>query len=553
MALGFGVVIGLTVALSAFTYYSLNRLAQLEHLTAERSNEASLAMEASGMGPELYQIIADAIINRDLDETATSWNEVKTEALDDLKNLASVADTPEEINLVQKGDTALKNVISTFETQFLPILQSTEGINKQITDMDDVIDEYVNDIHTPLLTVSQMFEKASEDAEELFAEVRQSTLFTIAVFSVVVILASLLIAWRITLMIVRPIKEIAHATERIAEGDLTTEINIDSSDEIGQMAAQFSSMVANLRKVIAGIQESSQQLASSSEELSSAAQNLSNAATEQASSLEETSASIEELTSSIDQNAENSSQANSVTSSAVGEADRGGQAVMETVVAMKKIAEQIGIINDIADQTNLLALNAAIEAARAGEMGKGFAVVAVEVRKLAERSQHAAKEINELAVSSVKKAEDAGGMIQRVVPAIQEASRLVQEIAAASEEQAGGSEQIRTALGQLDQVTQQNSSSSEEISSSSEELAEQAQMLQEMIAQFKISNQPDNKRFQSKTASPARGGYTTNASFKTGSSTDTHASRLRPYLDEDDHSVKRFEVTQNGRDEFEEF
>jgi methyl-accepting chemotaxis protein len=173
-------------------------------------------------------------------------------------------------------------------------------------------------------------------------------------------------------------------------------------------------------------------------------------------------------------------------SKAAKEATEGGEAVKETVTAMKSIAGKIGIIDDIAYQTNLLALNAAIEAARAGEHGKGFAVVAAEVRKLAERSQVAAQEIGELAGGSVDMAERAGKLLDEMVPSINKTSDLVQEITAASEEQSAGVGQINTAMSQLNQITQQNASSSEELAATAEEMSSQAEQLQQAMSFFQL-------------------------------------------------------------------
>jgi len=304
---------------------------------------------------------------------------------------------------------------------------------------------------------------------------------------------SLILLWFIAKNIAMPIKKAAHFAQVVANGDLTQEIHIDQEDEVGQLSKALNAMSQNLSHIMSGIQLAAEQVAASSEQLSASSQSLSQAATEQASNLEETSASIEQLTASVEQNASNSTEADGVTRTAAKEADEGGKAVIETVEAMKQIATQISIIDDISDQTNLLALNAAIEAARAGEMGKGFAVVAVEVRKLAERSQEASKEIGELATNSVVQAENAGKLIQRVVPAIQNASELVQEISSSSTEQSHGAEQIRAAISQLDQVTQQNSATSEESASASEELSAQAQSLQEMVSQFKINSSSNGK------------------------------------------------------------
>jgi methyl-accepting chemotaxis protein len=192
------------------------------------------------------------------------------------------------------------------------------------------------------------------------------------------------------------------------------------------------------------------------------------------------------MSASITQNAENSRQTEQMAAKGARDAQESGKAVTQTVEAMKSIADKISIVGEIAYQTNLLALNAAIEAARAGEHGKGFAVVATEVRKLAERSQTAAKEISELARSSVGLAERTGQLLTELVPSIRKTAELVQEVTAASAEQSSGVSQLNKAMGQVDQVTQRNASASEELSSTSEEMAAQAAALKEQVAYFQL-------------------------------------------------------------------
>jgi len=290
----------------------------------------------------------------------------------------------------------------------------------------------------------------------------------------------------LTKSITGPVYKGVDFARKIAQGDLTAEVDVNQKDELGILAQALRDMVAKLREIVTEVQSASDNVASGSEELSASAEQLSQGATEQAASVEEVSSSMEEMGSNIRQNADNATQTEKIALKAAQDAEAGGQAVVQAVGAMKNIAEKISIVEEIARQTNLLALNAAIEAARAGEHGKGFAVVAAEVRKLAERSGTAAAEISELSSSTVTVADQAGQMLVKLVPDIQRTAELVQEISAASNEQNAGAEQINKALQQLDQVIQQNASASEEMASTSEELSSQAEQLQSSISFFHL-------------------------------------------------------------------
>jgi methyl-accepting chemotaxis protein len=230
--------------------------------------------------------------------------------------------------------------------------------------------------------------------------------------------------------------------------------------------------------------------------------------------VEEISSSMEEMSSAVKQNADNAQQTASISNKSSQDGENGGRAVADTVKAMKSIAEKIGIIEEIARQTNMLALNAAIEAARAGEHGKGFAVVAAEVRKLAERSQTAAKEISSVSISSVEIAERAGKLLGDIVPGIMKTSNLVQEINSSCNEQAQGVEQVTTAIQQLDQVIQQSSASTEEMSTASEMLSDQAEQLLTAASFFHVDG--DQGRRQQRASAGGNGRMTTGTSTGRG-------------------------------------
>ncbi len=287
--------------------------------------------------------------------------------------------------------------------------------------------------------------------------------------------------------ITNPIKKIAVFANDISEGRLYTRVDIDQRDEIGQLAISLRQMQVKLTEVVGGVMVASEQVSSGSDQLAQSSQQLSEGATEQAANAEEVSSSVEQMGANIEQNTDNAAKTEEMASQAAVDIENGGAAVMDAVAAMNEIARKIGVIEEIARNTNLLSLNAAIEAARAGEHGKGFAVVAAEVGKLAATSQKAALEIQELAKTSVNKANAAGEQIQKVVPDIRKTAELVSEISASSLEQNSGAAQISEAMMQLDQVIQQNAASSEEVSSMSEELTSQAQQLLDMVRFFKIN------------------------------------------------------------------
>ncbi len=287
-------------------------------------------------------------------------------------------------------------------------------------------------------------------------------------------------------ILIEAMHTVTHVAEELSQGNLT--VQIEERSERDKLMKALAAMVSGITRTVVAVKGVAGEVASGSESLSTATAQLSQGASEQSAASEEASSSMEQMVANIKQNADNAHQTEKIAVKSAEEARHSGQSVIEAVRAMKEIASKISIIEEIARQTNMLALNAAIEAARAGEHGKGFAVVAAEVRKLAERSQKAAGEINHLSTSTVTVAEKAGEMLEKLVPDIQKTSELVQEISAASNEQNVGAEQINKALQQLQAVIQQNAAASEEMASTSEELSGQADQMLTSIDFFRVGH-----------------------------------------------------------------
>ncbi|WP_437970022.1 CHASE3 domain-containing protein [Sorangium sp. So ce260] len=304
-------------------------------------------------------------------------------------------------------------------------------------------------------------------------------------------------------MILLPLTQAVSIHQRIAGGDFTGDITVKSSDEFGQMLGAVKAMSERLAGLIGEVRSGAVSVSSVSVQLSATAQSLSQGTSEQAASVEETMASLQQLSGTIAKNAANCKQVEETAHRRTKDAEQSGHAVRETVEAMKAITQRIVIIEEIAYQTNLLALNAAIEAARAGEHGKGFAVVATEVRRLAERSRDAAKEIGSFAASSIVVAERSGQLIAELVPSIRETAELVQGVAVASKEQSNGVTQISGAVELIEQSTQRNAAISEELASTAAELSAQAEQLQNVMASFRLSQESDGDPGH-KPAAPGR-------------------------------------------------
>jgi methyl-accepting chemotaxis protein len=327
-------------------------------------------------------------------------------------------------------------------------------------------------------------------------------LITYVITFVGILLAGAL-AFFITISIISELggepSEIRLIAEAISNGDLTLKFDAQRK-RIGIYGA-IVQLSEQLKTIISKIMEGAEGVTSASLQMSSTSQQMSQGSQEQAASAEEISSSMEQMAANIQQNTDNALQTEKIAIKAATDIKEGNTAVSQAVDSLKKIAEKIGIIGEIARQTNLLALNAAVEAARAGDHGKGFAVVAAEVRKLAERSQLAAEEINGLSSSSVTIADRSGRLLEQIVPNIQNTAKLVQEIAASSTEQNSGATQINNAIQQFNQVIQQNAAGAEEIASSSEELSAQAESLKDSVSFFRLDHMQERSFVQNKSKS----------------------------------------------------
>ncbi len=501
MGLGFGLVLALTLLVA---FLGLTRLSQTHAALDDFAGDRMIKLRVVGAMRDALQTEAIAVRNLVLltdeaamaDETKRIAEQRKryTEAS---KQLAEMVKRDAEKSLLAR--------IAVARAQTEPLLDKAMqfAIGNPIQATQVLVQEVRPAQSQWLRSLQEMVafqEKGTaRAAEEAGAAYATAKLLMLAMAALSLILGGL-IAWFITRSITRRINQAVQIAQTVAAGDLGSRIEVDSTDEVGQLLQSLKDMNGNLVKVVAQVRTGTDSVAVASREIAAGNLDLSSRTEEQASSLEETASSMEELTGTVRQNAENARQANQLVVSTAEVAAKGGEVVGQVVDTMasikdssRKIADIIGVIDGIAFQTNILALNAAVEAARAGEQGRGFAVVASEVRNLAQRSAGAAKEIKTLIEDSVHKVETGGKLVDEagktmgdIVTSVKRVTDIMSEIAAASQEQSSGIEQVNQAVAQMDEVTQQNASLVEEAAAAAESLQEQAARLAEAVSVFRL-------------------------------------------------------------------
>jgi len=515
LGIGFGIVVMLLIGM---TLFGVNRMSSLNDGTSllvnDRYPKVVLANEILDGINFNALAMRNLLITEDPEKIKAALSEIKsnvTRVGEKIAQLDKTISTEKGKQVFNEVKEARSKYVVT-QNEYLKLI--SEGKKQEAGEylLSSVVQAqtaYFSQVQNLIALIGTIMVKSGEDAEKNYQNSRNM----LSGIAIIAILLACGFAYWTTRSITRPLNQAVQIARTIADGDLTSKIQVESSDETGQLLQALKDMNSSLVRIVAQVRTGTDTIASASTQIAAGNLDLSSRTEEQASSLEETAASMEELTSTVKQNADNARQANQLAAEASDVAIKGGEVVSEVVSTMssinnssKKVVDIISVIDGIAFQTNILALNAAVEAARAGEQGSGFAVVASEVRNLAQRSAAAAKEITVLIGDSVDQVSagtllvnKAGTTMSEVVNSVRRVTDIMAEITAASHEQSTGIEQVNQAIAQMDEVTQQNAALVEEAAAAAASLEDQASNLSELVDVFRI----DSTQIVANTASSA--------------------------------------------------